>query len=327
VLSYNYKVDGLTSPGEGSADRLLPHAITLIAELYAERDLVHAVQRPIVFVCHDLGGILLKRALAYSSARLARSTEHLRSIFVSTYAILFMATPHDGLSKDVILLSNHGVQKGPSQFMISLLKGSEMVNEVTDQFSSLMKDFKIYNFWEQLPTRTENKSVYIVDQDSAIPKWDNNDRCGILADHSSMVKFKSQKSPGCRVVLAALKRYIECAPNEIKSRWESEIERRRAERQMEVRAMLPPQLNLPVPDRQSKDDLNELFVVPRGSINYFTGRQKIAQLVREKLEPVQRHQVWHKPRVFVIYGLGGSGKTQFCLKYVEDNRQRYVALS
>jgi hypothetical protein len=56
ILTYGYKADALSSMGEGSSDRILPHALTLIANLYADRDLANAVERPIIFICHGLGG-------------------------------------------------------------------------------------------------------------------------------------------------------------------------------------------------------------------------------------------------------------------------------
>jgi hypothetical protein len=38
------------------------YATTLIAALYAERELSNASERPIIFICHGFGGILVKRA-------------------------------------------------------------------------------------------------------------------------------------------------------------------------------------------------------------------------------------------------------------------------
>jgi len=140
-----------------------------VAELCADRQLDNAFDRPVIFICHGLGGLLAKRALAYSSSRRHKSVEHLRSIYTSTYGILFMGTPHNGINKEIILLPQEKYSPGPSQFMISLLKGSEMLNEINDQFAPLMKQFSVYNFWEELETQSGNRKIYIVDQDSAAP--------------------------------------------------------------------------------------------------------------------------------------------------------------
>lgn len=326
VQAYGYKAGTLASPGQGIADRILPHATTLIAELCADRYLSNAVDRPIIFICHGLGGLLVKRALVFSSTSRARTVEHRRSIYLSTYAILFMGTPHNGIDKDALLLPQKGDGAGPSQFMLNLLKGSEMLQEVTDQFAPLMKQFSIYCFWEELVTQTENGQAYIVDKESAAPGWHDVDRCGITATHSGMVKFSRPEDPGYRVVLEALMRYIKHAPPLIRSRWQHDIKTLAEERQREVETLLQHQPLYLLPDSDKLIDINEWYIVPRCSSNYFTGREMHAELLKNKFGPAQTQPSRQKNQVFVIYGLGGSGKTQFCLKYVEDNRSRYAAL-
>lgn len=75
VLTYGYRAENLASLGEGTADRILPHATTLVAQLCAECELSNAIDRPIVFLCHGVGGILVKRALVFASTSRAKSVE------------------------------------------------------------------------------------------------------------------------------------------------------------------------------------------------------------------------------------------------------------
>ena len=56
--------------GRASADRILQHAQTLVAELVADRELEDASERPIIFICHSLGGIVVKRVCRIQSAPL-----------------------------------------------------------------------------------------------------------------------------------------------------------------------------------------------------------------------------------------------------------------
>ena len=81
VLLYHYNVEAFLCPGESSADRILPFANSLVDEFCADRQLADAFKRPIIFVCHGFGGLLVKRALAFSSTRRAQAVEHLRSVF------------------------------------------------------------------------------------------------------------------------------------------------------------------------------------------------------------------------------------------------------
>ena len=323
VMTYGYRADNLLSPGEGTTDRILPYANSLIAELCAERELSNAVDRPIIFVCHGFGGILLKRALVLSSTSRAKHIAHRRFIYTSTYAILFMGTPHTGMTKDAILMPMKKKSVGPSQFMLSLLTHSEMLQDITDQFVPLMKQFSIYYFWEQVATSSGKFNAYIVAEDSAAPAWDIVDRCGIMSTHSGMVKFASPRDHGYQVVLGALVRCIKAAPDTIKLRWKHDQQLLSEERKKEAEALLLPKISRLPSSETNIAVVNELYIVPRRSTNYFTGRNMHAKILRDSFSPIQHSSRGQERKVFVVYGLGGSGKTQFCLKYVEDNMARY----
>jgi len=313
-------------PGKGSADQLLALATTFVSELTAERQLLNAYDRPLIFVCHGFGGLVVKRALALSHSRLAKAIEHLRSLYVSTYAIIFMGTPHHGIRKEALPFLYTGKTANPNQFMISLLKGSEMLSEVTDQFAPLMKRYSIYNFWEQMETQVGNIRAHVVDKESAAPIWDNAERCGISTNHSRMLKFGGSNDPGYQVVFEALTRYIRLAPRTISSRWGDERRFIAAERQNEAENLLQSQ-HEPSSDAANVINSNDIFIVPRCSSVQFTGRQMHAQLVKENFGPSRSQFARDQHKIVVIYGLGGSGKTQFCLRYAEDNRSRYASLT
>jgi len=71
------------------------------------------------------------------------------------------------------------------------------------------------------------------------------------------------------------------------------------------------------------DDVqNEFYVVPHPVNTHFTGRQDIRQRLFNDLIRDRRMNSKEQQR-YVLYGLGGSGKTQVCLKFVEDHRHRY----
>ena len=326
MLVYHYNGDAFSSPGDGSADRILPFANSLVAELCADRQLAEAFNRPIIFVCHGFGGLLVKRALAFSSTRRAQAVVHLRSVFISTHGIVFLGTPHNGVRKESLLLRHQSPltnRLGPSQFELNLLKGSEMLQEITDQFAPLMKRFAIYNLWEQRKTKLGDLCTHIVDGDSAAPIWDDAERCGMFATHGEMTKFSGVHDPGYRVILEALTRYIAAAPGLIQCRWDNDMEALQHERQVEAEDLLKPPLRYLMSDDGNRSNCNEWFIVPRCSSTYFTGRRVHAEVVREKLGQVSHLDEANRHKVCVIYGLGGSGKTQFCLRYAEDNKARY----
>lgn len=61
ILSFGYDASATAFFGRTSSDTILQHAHTLVAELVADRQLEGAVNRPIIFICHSLGGIVVKR--------------------------------------------------------------------------------------------------------------------------------------------------------------------------------------------------------------------------------------------------------------------------
>jgi primosomal protein N' len=68
---------------------------------------------------------------------------------------------------------------------------------------------------------------------------------------------------------------------------------------------------------------NEHFEVPDLLSSVFTGQEDVSRRLDSSLalanrpsQPVQRR--------FVLFGVGGSGKTQICLKYAQAHRERYV---
>ncbi|KAL9058685.1 MAG: hypothetical protein Q9206_001820 [Seirophora lacunosa] len=73
--------------------------------------------------------------------------------------------------------------------------------------------------------------------------------------------------------------------------------------------------------------LNKHFYIPRAVSSMFTGRVDLLEDLRSCLfdasTPTEKK---HTQRRFVIHGLGGSGKTDFCCKFAQDNRQRQSIL-
>ena len=71
----------------------------------------------------------------------------------------------------------------------------------------------------------------------------------------------------------------------------------------------------------SRDQDDSLFVPQRpNSSALFTGREDILQRLKEHFAPRDRGR-----KSFLLYGMGGIGKTQICLKFVEEMAGRYVS--
>lgn len=357
-LICEYDATRLVAPGGPAASGIYDEASDLVHYLSAIR--TDAELRPIVFICHEIGGLIVKRALAFSQSRRDAKLGHIRSIYVSTYGVIFMATPHRGFSKDVLLLWNQEQNYSPNQFMLSLLYDSEALQEITDQFAPLIRQFAIYNLWERKQTKLGEIYTYVVDQASAAPSWEDVDQCGMDATHSEMAKFSSRKSPGYRLVIAALEKYIKSAIRKIPSRWEQDCDILQREREHNAVSLLatgfapyrPPSpilFTMMEPARDSSSSLSKYTAVnssdsisvisipskepppPRRNVHYcvqgrrsepyFIGRQQQADHLQLQFGATDSEDC-KEPKVFVIYGLPGSGKSQFCLKYIENRRNK-----
>lgn len=78
---------------------------------------------------------------------------------------------------------------------------------------------------------------------------------------------------------------------------------------------------------QTKPVTNKHFDIPKPVDQFYTGREREAEQLKTWLlsgscyrRGSAAKKTLDKQKRFVIYGVGGSGKTQFCCKYAEDNR-------
>ena len=251
ILVYGYDAD-VTSFTDGvSKDKIHNHAEGLVAELCANRRMQKATERPIVFVAHSLGGLVVKRALIYSSGIQNNKTEHLRSIFVSTYGILFLGTPHKG--SDLAewgsrlewicgaILPKKLIDTQPG-LVNALRSNSETLQNIDRDFIQLTSRFHIFFFHEGKPTDLKGTLRYVVNEESASPNIQDVEHACIQQDHSHMCRFENASAPGFDLVTEGIQRYACQALEIIVSRWNSEKTQQLKRKEAEVEELLPCEL-------------------------------------------------------------------------------------
>ncbi|KKZ64978.1 hypothetical protein EMCG_09123 [[Emmonsia] crescens] len=326
ILTFDYKADATSFFGSSSSDRILHHAQTLLEEVNAERELDDSTERPIIFVCHGLGGIIVKKALAISSASTSAKLTHLHSIATSTFGLIFFGTPHEGVEKAKWYLLSRGLKgilKNQSQLVAAIEKNAETLQNVTEQFTPLLKQFYIHNFWETLETTRGMSKGYIVSSRSAAPAWEDTGRSGLPSTHSKMCKFSDRNDTGYRMIRGILQRYVAKAGPVISARSEKAKQYLQSRRQYEASEILTFNIHndnklLHIECQAVKDNRNQHYVVPFAASESYTGREQLARGLQERMLAPNDQQ-----KRFVLYGLGGSGKTQFCLKFAWDNRDSF----
>ncbi|WEW55765.1 hypothetical protein PRK78_001198 [Emydomyces testavorans] len=236
ILSYGYNAHVSSLWGiQPTSDRIKGHAIKLVAQLYADRSvrllickkragLGNATRRPIIFICHSLGGIVVKRALAHSERQIYPQVLYLRSIFTHTHAVLFFGTPHSGSNKARLLLNlQNSIRLSISERIIqvesalvnSLIEGSEVLQETSVEFKPLIPEFSIYFFWEMKKTYFGYKRDYIVEKSSAAPTIEGTISMGIASDHRGMVRFENSESGDFKKIVKILKECVATASQRV----------------------------------------------------------------------------------------------------------------
>ncbi|KAH7131253.1 hypothetical protein EDB81DRAFT_631356, partial [Dactylonectria macrodidyma] len=168
--------------------------------------------RPILFIAHSLGGIVVKEMLRRSSGCLSAQT-HLHAIFESTIGIVFFGTPHGGASPHGFLV--HIAKKffkaigyeANESIINGLLPNSERLRELTDCFGTMAEQRKwiIHSFQELNRVKILRQKV-VEDEASRlnIPAIEVTEH--ICDDHMGMSKFSGINDPEFKKVAAALRR-------------------------------------------------------------------------------------------------------------------------
>lgn len=162
ILMYRYN-SAVTEYGDNipSKDRIDEHAETLVFKLTQYRKNEGTYRLPIIWVVHSLGGILTKCALLHSENLRGRNMEDLRSIYVSTYGIIFLGTPHNGSTVANWGRALHSTLKASlvglfveseGTLLKTLMKDSEMLRSINNRFLQIHQNFRIHMVHETLKT-------------------------------------------------------------------------------------------------------------------------------------------------------------------------------
>lgn len=194
--------------------------------------------RPIIFVAHSLGGILVKDAVVLSGKYEYQPA--LKDLSLSCSAIIFFGTPHQGANA-----AAYGEMVGsivgalplfPSVYkevLHGLKPDSEKLSNVTTDFNDLLNrdvpadsKIQIYSFREGKPLTnlkkfdgkvgccspnpavTSNSSKVVPDTSAFFNRRDIEQTSMIMADHLNMCKLKSAQDPGFVSFRAALSGYL-----------------------------------------------------------------------------------------------------------------------
>ncbi|CAG8956091.1 hypothetical protein HYFRA_00011875 [Hymenoscyphus fraxineus] len=193
------------------------HSKALFTSLIGLRDNTKTSDRPVIFVCHSLGGLVVANALSQNYRDLDEKSTNLSSMTIGT---LFLGTPFAGsaaakyghLAEGLYSL----VSSTQSDNLKNLQKRSEKLATINDEFAKLLRSrdrsesrnfIEVATFFEEYPVRKlGKKTMTIVPKESA--SIFGFDLQSIAANHMDMTKFEGSYVPGYIDVSNKLKQWI-----------------------------------------------------------------------------------------------------------------------
>ena len=126
------------------------HAQSLLDGVQNKRNEDKERHRPLIFVAHSMGGLLVKQALVHAQLDETRYS----CIRASTYSLVFFATPHRGGNyvtiAQIAAAFCSAITGHPSSSLLKSLERNSLLEEIASvQFGQQMNSYDILSFFEQ----------------------------------------------------------------------------------------------------------------------------------------------------------------------------------
>lgn len=197
ILTFGYNATAFLRPfKKATKGGVFTFAETLLIDLDDHRLSAAEKTRPIMFIGHSLGGIVIKSALRY-----AKLLPQFNSILSATRSIVFFGTPHQGADTAVwaALLGGIGKYVGvrTTQVVGELQRWSDPLAQLSREFSGLPGEYNI-----QITSYYETQTLYnflIVPEACACMAIPQERARALQADHEMICKL-SEADPNWPIV-------------------------------------------------------------------------------------------------------------------------------
>lgn len=199
VSSFGYSSEVFS----GSKSQMLDFALSLLNSLDTLRTSTYATTVPILFICHSLGGILVKKCLALAQER----QKLYGDIKSSTIGVVFFGTPHAGsdiarwtrVIRDIANAATFGNAR--SDLIKNLERRSGELAELAASSVERLEELQIISVYERKPLGALG---LIVGRESALLHLPNERPMPVEADHRNVCRFSSAEDPQFRPVILAI---------------------------------------------------------------------------------------------------------------------------
>ncbi|KAK3291346.1 uncharacterized protein B0H64DRAFT_451035 [Chaetomium fimeti] len=215
ILTFRYNC---TLQGSASAANIRDHANVLLVHLANQReDDDEAKLRPIVFVGHSLGGIIIKQTITF-----AYKNPRYKHLWEASRGIMFFSTPHYGMSSDlwysfvryVLQLDEPAEDAMPTNGMLATIgENSDELSNISEDFESQLQNFSFVTFIETEPVPKMN--CVFVDKIHGRMRAPTEDHSFMEGDHANICKFESDDADPFLPVVGGIKNLIRAKAKEI----------------------------------------------------------------------------------------------------------------
>ncbi|KAL4736259.1 hypothetical protein BDV11DRAFT_173082 [Aspergillus similis] len=339
IYGYNSK---LSSHG---IDTILDYGRELMEEIKQVRNTKELQQRPIFFIAHSFGGIILAHCLVRAIQTMDNDHPAITSLHRATYGMILFAIPHKGLVIDDIqqMLAISG-NYSREHLLQQISHQSDVLAQQLADFKNLIRDRKVISFYETGQTK---QLEFLPDH--------VEDKVPLHADHSMIVKYNTRNEPGYRAVLDKLQQFAKDAPQVIAARFTQPAQPAqpaRTQSDMGFTSHGGPQHNyvhrghgayyVNSGNGKQYNAEQQSFVIeaeedfsfrePAGmylgrapyiASDLFVGRGKELDEISDLLQPPNKSQEQQRLVLGGMGGMGGIGKTQLAIAYARSCPQVY----
>ncbi len=217
ILTYGYDTKiRHVARGPVSKKTVYDHAWDLLCSLEARRRNPSERRRPILFIAHSLGGIIVKEALRRSQ-RCTLTQAHLRGVFEAVVGVLFFGTPHRGADPrnpfhHFLSATAQALGAQVNHLIVNaLMPESERLAELRDEFAAMYHErkWRIFSFQEEYGLSGLIGTKVVDDQSSCLDDPIVEIRQHISSNHMDMCRFSGLEDPEYSKVAAAMTLIVE----------------------------------------------------------------------------------------------------------------------
>ncbi|KAF8532917.1 hypothetical protein BDD12DRAFT_535075 [Trichophaea hybrida] len=229
VLTYGFNS---VLVGSKSTSSIRQFAKTFLEDVLNTRETSDGKQRPLIFIGHSLGGLIVKEAIAAAAKAAKDPKRTYGALLTSVYGAIFFGVPNRGLKIDELV---HMVKGQPNERLVrDLAPRSEFLEMLHETFCERFdfNDTEVISFYETEETKTvkrneigqwtrDGPSVILVEKVSAVdtvPNEAKHNQIPIDRDHSNIVKFTGRSDTYYVTLRRHLKRFAADGPAVIKRR-------------------------------------------------------------------------------------------------------------